>query len=117
MSSHTNPFQATSGGVFMERRGAGWNAERHCSHKKLCFVATDQGLLGRVLGELADRPDCYYVKYSIEPRDGMYLGRCFLLDDQEVGTLWREYKKHPRMMCTVQDDDFTLPFRQIPKQP
>ena len=117
MSSNTNPFQATSGGVFMERRGAGWNAERHCSHKKLCFVATDQGLLGRVLGELADRPDCYYAKYSIEPRDGMYLGRCFLLHDQEVGTLWREYKKHPRMMCNVQDDDFTLPFRQVPKQP
>ena len=117
MSSQTNPFQVTSGGVFMERRGAGWNAERHCSHKKLCFVATDQGLLARVLGELADRPDCYYVKYSIEPRDGMYLGRCFLLDDQQVGTLWREYKKHARMMCTVQDDDFTLPFRQVLKQP
>ena len=72
---------------------------------------------GESLSELADRPDCYYVKYSIEPRDGMYLGRCFLLHDQEVGTLWREYKKHPRMMCNVQDDDFTLPFRQIPKQP
>ena len=116
MSSNTHPFQATSDGVFMERGGAGWNARRHCSHKKLCFVATDQGLLGRVLGELADRPNCYYVKYSIEPRDGMYLGRCFLLHDEEVGPLWREYKKHPRIMCTVQDDDFTLPFRQIPKQ-
>ena len=72
--SNTHTFQATSSGVFMERRGAGWNAERHCSHKKLCFVATDQGLLARVLGELADRPDCYYVKYSIEPRDGHVLG-------------------------------------------
>jgi hypothetical protein len=52
----------------MERRGAGWNDERRFSQKKLCFTATDQALLLRVLGELADRPDCYYVKYSIEPR-------------------------------------------------
>ena len=111
MSLTTKPFQATSSGVFMERRGAGWNVERHFSQKKLCFIATDQALLVGVLSELADRPGCYYVKYSIEPRDGMYLGRCFLLHDQEVGTLWREDKKHPRMMCNVQDDDFTRPFR------
>jgi hypothetical protein len=90
----------TSNGVVMERRGAGWDDGRRCSQKKLCFVATDQGLLSRVLGELADRSDCHYVKYSIEPRDGMYLCRCFLLDDQIVGALWREYKKHPRMMAT-----------------
>jgi len=111
VSSTTKPFQVTSNGVFMERRGAGWNDERRFCQKKLCFIATDQSVLVRVLSELADRPDCYYMKYSIKPRDGMYLGRCFLLDDQQVGTLWREYKKHPRMMCNVQDDDFTLPFR------
>ena len=83
MPSTTKPFQVTSHGHFMERRGAGWNAERQFSQKKLCFIATDQALLARVLGELADRLDCYYVKYSIEARDGMYLGRCFLLNDQE----------------------------------
>ena len=112
MSSTTKPFQVTSNGVFMERRGVSWNDERRFSQKKLCFIATDRALLVRVLSELADRPDCYYAKYSIEPRDGMYLGRCFLLDDAEVGTLWREYKKHARMMCNVQDDAFTLPFRR-----
>ena len=111
MSATTKRFHVTSNGVFMERQGAGWNNENRFSHKKLCFIATDRALLVRVLSELADRPHCYYVKYSIEPGDGMYLGRCFLLDDQAVGTLWREYKKHPRMMCNVQDDDFTLLFR------
>lgn len=111
MSLIAKGFQVTSHGVFMERRGAGWNDERRFSQKKLCFIATDQALLMHVLSELADRSDCYYVKYSIEPRDGMYLGRCFLLNDQEVGILWREYKRHRRMMCNVQDDDFTLAFR------
>ena len=111
MSSTTNGFQVTASGVFMERRGAGWNDGRHASRKKLCFVVTDQAVVARVLSELAERPDCYYVKYSIKPRDGMYLGRCFLLHDQEVGALWREYKRHPKMMCNVQDDDFTLAFR------
>ncbi len=41
----------------------------------------------------------------------MYLGRCFLPDDEEAGKLWREYKVHARMMCNIQDDEFTLPFR------
>lgn len=111
MSSTLRPFQVTSNGVFMERRGAGWNDERRFSQKKLCFVATDQALLVRVLSDLAERAHCYYVKYSIEPRGGMYLGRVFLLEDQDVGPLWREYKNHRSMMCNVQDDEFTLPFR------
>jgi hypothetical protein len=97
----------------MERRGAGWNDERRYSQKKLCFVATDQPLLVEVLGRLAERPDCFFVKYSVGQRDGMYLGRCFLVDERELGALWATYKAHPRMMCTVQDDYFTRPFRRV----
>ena len=104
-------FRMTLSGAFMERRGAGWNEERRFCQKKLCFVATDQLLLAELLGQLADRPDCCYVKYSVRQRDGMYLGRCFLLDEQEVGALWAKYKTHPRMMCSVQDDEFTRSFR------
>jgi hypothetical protein len=95
----------------MERRGMGWNAERRYCQKKLCFVATDQQLLAEVLGQLAARPDCFYVKYSLGSRDRMYLGRCFLMDEREVGAVWAEYKGHPRLMCSVQDDDFTRLFR------
>ena len=47
------------------------------------------------------------------PRDGMYLGRCFLTDEHEVGLLWAQYKAHPRMFCSVQDDDFTRPFPPV----
>jgi hypothetical protein len=104
-------FQPTLNGYFMERRGRAWNAEGRCCNKKLCFVATDQAFLADILRRLAERQDCYYVKYSVIPRDGMYLGRCFLLDEHAVGTLWDEYHSHPRLMCSIQDDDFTFGFR------
>jgi hypothetical protein len=96
----------------MERRGPAWNREGRYCNKKLCFVATDQALLADVLRQLAERPDCNYVKYSVWHLDGMFLGRCFLMDEQEVGRLWAEFKSHPRLMCTVQDDDFTAAFRE-----
>jgi hypothetical protein len=104
-------FRPTPDGYFMAIRGQAWYRQKHCCQKKLCFVATDQALLADVLGQLAERPDCHYVKYSVIPRDGMYLGRCFLTDQHEVGVLWAKYKAHPRLFCSVQDDDFTAPFR------
>ncbi len=104
-------FRLSSNGYFMELRGPAWYKGEQCCEKKLCFVATDRALLADLLGELAERPDCYYVKYSITPRDGMYLGRCFLTDEHEVGLLWAKLKGHPRVFCTVQDDEFTGAFR------
>ena len=111
MSQIDKDFRPTLNGVFMERRGPAWNRWGRGCNKKLCFVATDRWLQAELLGELAQRPDCYYVKYSVTPRDGMHLGRCFLTDEHEVGVLWAKYKFHPRGFCSVQDDDFTRPFR------
>jgi hypothetical protein len=117
MSQIESPFRPTSNGYFMEIPGPAcyrkspWYKSTGGCQKKLCFVATDQSLLADVLRQLAERPDCYYVKYSVHPRDGMYLGRCFLMDEHEVGVLWAKYKEHPRLFCSVQDDDFTAPFR------
>ena len=88
-----------------------WYRRKGSCPKKLCFVATDPALLAEVLGQLAERPDCHYVKYSTYQKDGMYLGRCFLSDEREVGVLWATFHAHPRLFCTVQDDDFTAPFR------
>jgi hypothetical protein len=111
MSLFERRFRPTQNGYFMELHGpARW--EQSCQ-KKLCFVATDQVLLRSVLGELAERPDCHYVKYSVRARDGMYLGRCFLTGEHEIGVLWAEYHDHPRLFCSVQDDDFTAPFRPL----
>ena len=98
-------------GKFMDLHGPAARAGTPCCNKKLCFVATDQEFLADVLAELAERTDCYYVKYSVEPRDGMYLGRCFLMSAREVGLLWAKYKDHPRLFCSIQDDDFAAAFR------
>jgi hypothetical protein len=104
-------FRPTHNGYFMSLWGPAWNDETQGCQKKLCFVATDQALLVEVLLELAERPDCVYLKYSVWPRDGMYLGRCFLSDEHAVGELWAKYKGHPRLFCSVQDDEFTARFR------
>ncbi len=111
MSQVKSVFRPAFGGYFMGRHGPASERGGPCCQKKLCFVATDQSLLAEILGQLAERPDCYYVKYSVYPRDGMYLGRCFLTDEEEVGRLWAELHAHPRLFCSVQDDDFTAPFR------
>lgn len=111
MLQSESPFYPSRDGYFMHIHGPAWHAGKPCSNRKLCFVATDQAYLAQVLARLAERPDCHYVKYSLYQRDGMYLGRCFLTDDREVGRLWAEFKPHPRLFCTIQDDDFTASFR------
>lgn len=83
------------------------------SQKKLCFTSTQRELLARHLLELSRREDCFFVKFGVVARGGMYLGRCFLTTDRAVGELWAEYKSHPTLFCTVQDDDFTVGFREL----
>ncbi len=108
-------FEPSAGpGTYMVRWGAG-NPARDPevgSRRKLCFVATDKPFLVALLLELSHRRDCAFVKYSRSPRDGMFLGRCFLLDDDRVGELWQLYKRHPKLMCSVQDDDWSLEYRK-----
>ncbi len=99
-------------GAFLIRDGAARRAgAADCPNKKLCLCATDRAFLVRMLHELSDRADCFFVKCSAEPRDGMFLGRVFLMDEQALGRLWAELKPHPKLLCSLQDDDFTLPFR------
>lgn len=104
-------FSLSHGGVFLERSGPARIANQQFSQRKLCIVATDQNALARLLYDLSMRDDCYYVKYSTKPRDGMFLGRCFLTTDAGVGQLWAEMKSHPKFLCSIQDDDFTEDFR------
>ncbi len=117
MSLSETPFRLSANGYFMEITGPAWYKKKPWykkkggCQKKLCFVATDRSLLADVLCHLAQRPDCHYVKYSTYQKDGMYLGRCFLENEYEVGVLWAKYKEHPRLFCSIQDDDFTAPFR------
>jgi len=100
-------------GTFMVRAGASTRAgDRRFCNKKLCFTATDQAYLVGVLRELSDHELCHRVKYSREPRDGMYLGRAHFRDPVLVGELWARYKVDKKLFCSVQDDDFTVLFRE-----
>ena len=81
------------------------------SNKKVCLAATDRRFFVNLLYDLSLRDDCYYVKYSTHPRDGMYLGRCFMRTDQAAAQLCQDLKRHPKLLVTIQDDDFFSAFR------
>ncbi len=99
-------------GFYMSRDGKAKERGEKYANKKLCFVATDIEFLANLLFRLSNHEECYGVKYSHLEREGMYLGRCFMAKEEIIGKLWRKYKNHPKLMCSVQDDDFTMKFRQ-----
>ena len=81
------------------------------SRKKVCLAATDKPFLVELLYQLSEREDCYRVKYSSVARDGMHLGRCFLTTDAAAARLCQELKSHPKLLVTLQDDDFFDAYR------
>lgn len=111
MSTLESQFQSAWGGAFLSRDGAGKVPGVPASQKKLCFTATDKAFLLRFLFDLSERPGCHSVKLSVAPRAGMYLGRCFALDDHTAGQWWSEFKTHDQLMCNLQDDAFIAEFR------
>jgi hypothetical protein len=106
-------FELQNGNPKFLCRDGPLRANGPCSQKKLCFTATNRELLARHLLALSRRSDCYFVKFGVNARGGMYLGRCFLGTDAAVGEVWAEYKRHPSLFCTVQDDDFVEQFREL----
>ncbi|HKP61732.1 MAG TPA: hypothetical protein VJV78_33610 [Polyangiales bacterium] len=104
-------FTLTHNGSFMSRDGAAGRSGAF-SQKKLCFVATDKPFLVALLYALSLRDDCAFVKYSTLPREGMYLGRCFLTTDDAAGHLCQSYKAHPKLRVTLQDDAFFDAYRK-----
>lgn len=101
----------TNKGPFLVRKGPAFKDGASFCKNKLCLVSTDKTFLAQTLYDLSLRPDCYFVKLTHTPRDGMFLGRCFLMTPDAVGHLWARLKPHPKLMCTVQDDEFTERFR------
>ena len=80
-------FSSVMDGRFKHIQGPAKLAGESYSNHKVCIAATDQMALAQLLYDLSLREDCYYVKYSTMPRDGMYLGRCFLTTDDAVGNI------------------------------
>lgn len=108
----TDDFEILNGNPkFLCRFGPAHARGEKPSAKKLCFTGTDRALVARHLHALSQRDDCYFVKFGVFPRGGMYLGRCFLTTDAAVGDVWARYHDHPSLFCTVQDDAFTSAFR------
>ena len=110
MDDFSNKFKKSKGKSFWMKDGKGRENVEY-SFKKLCFVATDQKLLANILLELSNSEKCYFVKFSVFPKEKMYLGRAFFLSDEEAGRLWAIYKKHAKLNCTIQDDTFTKNYR------
>jgi len=105
-------FEPAESGPYMKRDGPARARGEEACRQKLCLVATDRQLLANVLHDLSLEENCFFVKLSINPTDGMYLGRCLLTSAERVGHLWAELKQHGRLFCSVQDDDFVAPFRE-----
>ena len=105
-------FRSVMNGIFMAKDGPARTPDATYCNKKICFAATDLSFLAHLLSELTEHPKAYFVKFSTRPRDGMYLGRCFFVDETCVGDTWAKYKGHPKLFCNIQDDDFTLGWRE-----
>jgi len=105
-------FYSAMGGVFMARDGVARKPDATYCNKKICFAATDLAFLAQLLRELSEHPKAYFVKFSTRPREGMYLGRCFFIDEETVGETWAKYKGHPKVFCNIQDDDFSTQWRE-----
>jgi hypothetical protein len=99
-------------GSFLCLDGPARKAGFEPSNMKVCFTCTDIDLLRKLLVKVSENQTCYWVKMSIDPKDGMYLGRCFFTTKDDAAKLWAKYKHHPRFMVTLQDDDFALKFRE-----
>ena len=106
-----SPFTPSLSGSFMQTDGPARAAGRQPCQHKLCFAATDRAFLDGLLGALSEDDECYFVKYSVNPRDGMYLGRCFMATAERVGRVWRDFKGSSKVLCTIQDDGFVAQFR------
>ncbi len=93
--------------------GPAKKAGKDHSNMKVCFTCRDSDFLKALLSKVAKEEDCYWVKISVKPRDGMYLGRCFFTTKERAAQLWAQYKAHPRFMVNIQDDEFTDAFRDL----
>ena len=109
IASRFEPFM--NGSFFLRRGPAHGCPPEERLHIKLCITATDQQRLADELYRLSLDPRCYAVKFAARAKAGMYLGRVFLQDEEELGRLWQVYKRHPHFYCSLQDDNFVNKFR------
>jgi hypothetical protein len=81
------------------------------SQMKVCFTTCREEILKNILIDLSSSQNCYWVKMSTIPRDGMLIGRCFFTTKEAAGKVWAKYKHHPFIIVNLQDDEFAQHFR------
>lgn len=107
-------FEPDGRGFLVRRGPAADRGEAKCE-KKLCFTSTSLAPMAAVLYELSLRSDCWYTKFDATVgTHGMVRGRCFLTSEAAVIEVWRTYKVTDDLLCTVQDDEFINPRRDLP---
>jgi hypothetical protein len=106
------PAEFYQHGSFICIDGPAKKAGGNHSNMKVCFSCTDIEFLRSLLIKVGQDKECYWVKMSTNPRDGMYLGRCFFTESKHAANLWAKYKAHPKLMASLQDDDFVSNFRE-----
>lgn len=104
-------FKLVPSGRFRERFGP-LGRDAAFSNMKLCLVATDPVRLLDLLYGISLRQDCFYVKYGMIAREGMYLGRVSLATAEAVSELCQQLKGHPSLMVSLQDDAWFDKFRE-----
>ena len=98
--------------TFLCKDGPAKATDLHCN-KKLCLASTDLDLLINLLEKFVTLEDCLWVKYSEKGRGGIYFARAFFNNKERIGKLWAKFKLHPKLICNIQDDDFSKPYREF----
>ena len=87
--------------------------EHSLRHRRVdCIVSTDKEFLMNFLLQLSDMEECCFFKISDKQRDSMYLARCFFTTDDVVGRQWRRLRSHPKLICSIQEDEFVKFYRK-----
>lgn len=115
MTDISEKFESTDRDIFRFRKGPAFKeGGDHCQWK-ICLTATDESYLVKLLLDISEKEECFFVKYSPSGspkcRDGMFLGRIFLSNEDQVGEMWRELRTDKKLMCSIQDDIVTKKFR------
>lgn len=61
-------------GPFLCLDGPAKKEGRTYANMKVCFTCRNEDFLKRLISKVAEDEECYWVKMSTKPRDGMYLG-------------------------------------------
>ena len=88
-------FRLSSNGYFMELRGPAGHGGSHAARRSSASSPPTGRSLADCSGSWPSGPTATMSNTRSHRGDGMYLGRCFLTDEHEVGLLWAAVPRQP----------------------